>query len=372
MATLNPVAFNAVDRFVVSMGNTLFVTTRNGDMFGHEVSGRRSGPAFKLSGAKVAFNEVDRFVVTIGNMLIVTTRNGDTFGHEMSGRNIGPAFKFTGAKAAFNEVDRFVVTIGNMLIVTTRNGDTFGHEISGRNIGPAFKFTGAKAAFNEVDRFVVTIGNMLIVTTRNGDAFGHEISGRNIGPAFQLNPLDISNFTFAPDISTENRNRLIDRHKNALASVTACNPLSGAEKDRLFEAYRRAIHHTTLDKAGVNASATVGGSTLNVNFGVLFPQGDEEISQTLIHEMMHCAGFSHPVRRDAPAGQDCNNPDPNVFDCPNDNGPYYGTPPLRAEFCIAGDQSDVQSRLAVKADNESCVIDEHGVATMHTRVEAEA
>jgi hypothetical protein len=316
----------------------------------------------------IAFNAVDRFVVSIGNTLIVTTRNGDVFGHDVPGSRSGPAFKFTGAKAAFNVVDRFVVTMGNMLIVTTQNGDVFGHEISGRNIGPAFKFTGAKAAFNVVDRFVVTMGNKLIVTTQNGDAFAHEVSGRNFGPAFQLNPLDLSNFTFASDISAANRTRVINRHTFAVVSVLGCGNLSGGEKEALYQAYRRPIHHTTLNKANVNASATVGGSTLNVNFGVLFPQGDEEISQTLIHEMMHCAGFSHPVRRDAPPGQSCAAPNPAVFDCPNDNGQYYGTPPLRSEFCIAGDQSDVEGRLASKADNESCVVDEQGVATIHTRV----
>lgn len=173
------------------------------------------------------------------------------------------------------------------------------------------------------------------------------------------------NFTFADDISAENRNRLIDRHRFALARIGACNTLSAAERDSLNQTYRRRIHHTTLNEAGVNASATVGGSTLNINFGVLFPQGDEEISQTLIHEMMHCAGFSHPVRRDPPVGSSCNAPDPNVFDCPNDNGQYYGTAPLRAEFCIAGDQSDVRGRLVSKASNESCTIDERGVATIY-------
>ena len=83
----------------------------------------------------MAFNAVDRFVVTIGNMLIVTTQNGDVFGHDVSGRTIGPGFKFNGSKVAFNAVDRFVVTIGNMLIVTTQNGDVFGHDVSGRTIG---------------------------------------------------------------------------------------------------------------------------------------------------------------------------------------------------------------------------------------------
>ena len=151
-----------------------------------------------------------------------------------------------------------------------------------------------------------------------------------------------------------------------MASIVACNNLSEQEKLQLYQAYRRAISHTTLNEPGVNARASVGGSSLQINFGVLFPQGDEEISQTLIHEMMHCAGFTHPTRRNPPAGMSCAAPNPGLFDCPNDNGRYYGTPPLRAEFCIAGDQSDVLRRLERKADNESCIIDEQGVATIRT------
>jgi hypothetical protein len=106
---------------------------------------------------------------------------------------------------------------------------------------------------------------------------------------------------------------------------------------------------------------------VNVNFGVLFPQGDEEISQTLIHEMMHCAGLTHPTRVDPPAGKSCADPPPRAFDCPNDEGKYYGTPPLRAEFCIAGDQSDLQGRAGEKALRETCVIDDDGVATIYTQ-----
>ncbi len=87
---------------------------------------------------------------------------------------------------------------------------------------------------------------------------------------------------------------------------------------------------------------------------------------------MHCAGFGHPDRRDPPEGSSCTAPDPAVFDCPNDNGQYYGTAPLRAEFCIAGDQSDqgapslVMRRLMIKAENESCSIDAGGLATLTT------
>ena len=177
----------------------------------------------------------------------------------------------------------------------------------------------------------------------------------------------LDHFTFADDISAANRMRLIECHRDGLFSVGRCGNLNEVEKQRLREVYARAIHHTTLNEPGVNASAAVGGSTLNVNFGVLFPQGDEEIAQTLIHEMMHCAGFSHPARRDPPPGSSCAAPNPAVFDCPNDNGVYYGTAPLRAEFCIAGDQSDVRGRLTRKAAQESCTIDEQGVARIRTR-----
>ena len=184
----NRIAFNPQDRFVVAIGNTLIVTTRNGDTFGHDITGHTADSAFQFSGAKAAFNTVDRFVTTMGNRLIVCTENGNTFGHDVSGRNIGPAFQFTGARAAFNTGDRFVVTIRNMLIVCTDSGDVFGHEISDRNIGPAFKFSGSKAAFNRAtDRFVVTMGDTLIVCTQSGDVFGHDVSGHNISPPFKFN-----------------------------------------------------------------------------------------------------------------------------------------------------------------------------------------
>jgi hypothetical protein len=194
-------AFNhEQDRFVVTMGNKLIVLTQNGDVFGHDVSGRDIGAPFKFSGSKAAFNhEQDRFVVTMGNKLIVITRNGDVFGHDVSGRDIGAPFKFSGSKAAFNhEQDRFVVTMGNKLIVITQNGDVFGHDVSGRDVGAPFKFSGSKAAFNhEQDRFVVTIGNKLIVTTQNGDAFGHDVSGRDVGIPVPLNS-DVATFDSGP------------------------------------------------------------------------------------------------------------------------------------------------------------------------------
>jgi hypothetical protein len=183
---------------------------------------------------------------------------------------------------------------------------------------------------------------------------------------FRIVPGFLPLFTFDASISAQDRDTLIARHRAAVASIASCNRISGDEKLQLLRKYQTSISHGTTTAAGVNASATVGGSHIDVNFGVLFPQGNDEIAQTLIHEMMHCAGFTHPQRRDPPAGSSCSDPPPRVFDCPNDGGQYYGTPPLRAEFCIAGAQSDVEARLSEKSSGERCVIGEDGVATIHT------
>ncbi|MFB6626333.1 hypothetical protein ACFCWD_19060 [Streptomyces sp. NPDC056374] len=362
------VAYNGdVDRFVVTMGNRIIVITRDGRVYGHDVTGTTVGPGFAFSGSKVAYNgDVDRFVVTMGNRIIVITRDGRVYGHDVTGTTVGPGFAFSGSKVAYNgDVDRFVVTMGNRIIVITQDGRVYGHDISGTTVGPGFAFSGSKVAYNGIwDRFVVTTDNRIIVTTQDGSAYGHHISGTTVGTAFPMNFV-LSHFTFANDISVANRNRTIERHRFALTRIAVCSNLSTQEKQKLYEAYDRVIHHTTNTVPDENASASVGGSQLNVNFGVLFPQGDAEISQTLIHEMMHCAGFDHPKRRDPPAGSSCASPDPAIFDCPGDNGVYFGTPPLRAEMCIAGNQSDMRARIKSKEAAESCVIDENGVAKIY-------
>ena len=190
----------------------------------------------------------------------------------------------------------------------------------------------------------------------------------------------LSHFTFADDISGENRDRLVDRHRFALSRLGGCGNLDQGERDALLQAYGKAVHHTTLNDPDANASAPIGGSQLNVNFGVLFPHGDVEISQTLIHEMMHLAGFTHPDRRRPPMGSDCAMPNPAVFDCPGDNGVYYGTAPLRAEMCIAGVQSDVRgdptlaapdrravaARIEMSAEQASCSISSDGEARIQS------
>ncbi len=161
------------------------------------------------------------------------------------------------------------------------------------------------------------------------------------------------NFTFDTNISAENRTRLLERHRFAFSRIQDCNNLTVNEKNALDRTYRKSINHGINTNPNANASAVINGSEILINFDVLFPQGDNEIAQTLIHEMMHCAGFRHPDRRDAP--------DPNP-DVPGDNGPYYGTPPLKAELCIAGLQSIVEQH-----SNTVCVPGPDGVFVLNHR-----
>jgi hypothetical protein len=141
----------------------------------------------------------------------------------------------------------------------------------------------------------------------------------------------LSRYTFNAGITEAQRTRLLNRHALGYSTLRNCGTLTAVQRTALRRAYRKNITHGISTDPDANASAPVGGSSIDVNFDNLFPLGDDEIAQTLIHEMMHCAGFTHPTRRDPP------NPTPDI---PFDGGPYYSSPPLQAEICIAGNQSD--------------------------------
>jgi len=142
-------------------------------------------------------------------------------------------------------------------------------------------------------------------------------------------------FTYGAGITNDQRFRLQNRHTFAYERIRTCGNLNATEQADLIRAYRKRIAHSVDPDPRNNASAPVNGSSIAVNFTNLFPLGDDEIAQTLIHEMMHSAGYTHPKRRDF----DPANPGAPI-DTPGDGGQYYGTAPLRAEFCIAGNQSD--------------------------------
>ena len=172
-----------------------------------------------------------------------------------------------------------------------------------------------------------------------------------------------SNFTFDSAITPAQVSKLLERHRFAYSRIWECGNLSSDERVQLDKKYQESIHHGISTDPNVNASAFIGGNRIDVNFGNLFPQGDVAIAQTLIHEMMHCAGYNHPKDRvKPPAGQPCNSS--LGHDCPFDNGKYYGTPPLRAELCIAGSQDDAM-RIRQNSVENTCVIDETGRCSLY-------
>ncbi|KAK5686690.1 hypothetical protein LTS10_002813 [Elasticomyces elasticus] len=132
------------------------------------------------------------------------------------------------------------------------------------------------------------------------------------------------NFTFDQGISVDQAHTIWERHTWAYYRAGKCTHLAQEEKDKVRSIYERdTIHHGIENTPGVHASAAVGGRFVNVNFKVLFPKGDNEIAMSLLHEMMHCAGYEHRFPKSDPR--------------------YFQTVPLKAERCIAGFASDIAS-----------------------------
>lgn len=136
------------------------------------------------------------------------------------------------------------------------------------------------------------------------------------------------NFTWNSDITHVQRMRSLERFSHSYERALDCRThLTDDERKKLISyGYRKNISIGINTTPRVNASARLNSNLIWINFNVLFPQGDREIAQTLIHELMHCAGYTHPQRT--------------ASDRPYDGGAYYNSPPLRAELCIAGQQSD--------------------------------
>ncbi|MFO0543908.1 MAG: hypothetical protein ACK5Z3_09035, partial [Pseudanabaena sp.] len=108
------------------------------------------------------------------------------------------------------------------------------------------------------------------------------------------------------------------------------------------------VFNTITDDVTVNAKvsvvrqiALIYEATVAINFSNMdFDNPGNEERQTIIHEMMHVIEatdgvgiYQHPDRCDEISDR-CDR-----VDKPLDGGPYYNSPPLRAELCIAGNQS---------------------------------
>jgi hypothetical protein len=143
-----------------------------------------------------------------------------------------------------------------------------------------------------------------------------------------------SRYSFDPGLTGGQVARLLERYAFAYERLAVCQSLSDKERNDTRTAFRRNIRTGITADPGVNASAAIGGRSIDVNVTNHFGNSAREQAQTLVHEMVHCAGYGHPDRRDCPPGVTPN------CDVPFDNGRYYGTAPLRAELCVGGFQSD--------------------------------
>jgi hypothetical protein len=179
------VAFNPQDRFVVVIGDRIFVINDAGHVFAHVITGDTVGPALRLAGPPVAFPQ-HRFVAVMGNRILVTVPDGAVFAHDITGDTIVPAVRLAGPRVAFNPFDHFVAVMGSRILVILNGGQVFAHDINGNTIGPAVKLTGAAVAFNPQDKFVVVIGNRIFVIDDAGRVFAQAITGNTIGPATRL------------------------------------------------------------------------------------------------------------------------------------------------------------------------------------------
>lgn len=151
-------------------------------------------------------------------------------------------------------------------------------------------------------------------------------------------------FQFDPECLRERENELLRAHIRAIARLQRfrCTSLSDEERSRILADYeRKNIFHYRIARPGINGEAVLNGHRIGINFEVLFPQGADEIAQTVLHEMTHCVGYAHPER--APTDQ------------PNDGGGYYNSVPLRAELCIAGRQSLRDECFSGEQHERSCV-----------------
>ncbi|MER7195943.1 hypothetical protein, partial [Streptomyces flaveolus] len=161
------VAFNPQDRFVVTMGNRIIVTTNDGGVFAHTIDGNKIGPLAKLEGPKVAFNPQDRFVVTMGNRIIVTTNDGGVFAHDIDGNVVRGHFQmnsFTDT-LVFRERLGSDLSLGGSAEMTVRQNGNYTIKTHAHNSG-----------FNNIDYSIVSV-----LVASSGIAFTAKHAGSTEG-----------------------------------------------------------------------------------------------------------------------------------------------------------------------------------------------
>jgi hypothetical protein len=68
---------------------------------------------YRFKGANIGYNPQDKFMVYGGDTLFVITDSGDVYGSavDFAGQTIGPVVHFTGAKIGYNPQDKWMLAV---------------------------------------------------------------------------------------------------------------------------------------------------------------------------------------------------------------------------------------------------------------------
>lgn len=146
-----PVAARPPDKHVLMVGHQggfdIVVILHDGGVFVHRLTSSGGsapviGSAVKATGPPVAFNTVDRWVIT-GRVnpnnprqeIFVINSDGAVFSHPYNANpggvpSVGAANKLTGPPVASNAHDRWVLMSGGRIVVITDRGKVFLHDVS--------------------------------------------------------------------------------------------------------------------------------------------------------------------------------------------------------------------------------------------------
>ncbi len=192
------VAANPEDKWVLFSDIYIYVITKDGRVFAHQLSNGIQ-PAVLLPGPKVAANPQDKKVLLMGSKIVVITTSGKAFAHDIQligpspgtigyshPKSIGEAYALSGSEVAGRPEDKWIVNDGDRIIVIKADGSVFAHKVTNNKVNAPSKLSGPRVAANPDDKWVLIGAGAIDVITRSGSVFRHQITGDTISPAKQV------------------------------------------------------------------------------------------------------------------------------------------------------------------------------------------
>lgn len=202
--------------------------------------------------------------------------------------------------------------------------------------GSKAKGSGGPGNVLKQDRLLTRGETLLLVFPEQDDAGRGRVMHHVTGHASAVIPCRMlpvligmyDRFDFTGSFTVQEKAAVLEANATALCRSLACTALTYEERDKLYEVYAQfAVHYHEMKppRDRVYASTGIRDNNTYINRSLFFGLPPDEQAMTIIHEMMHVAGYRHADERPA-AGT-------------NAEKEYFKTPPLRAEICIAGRQS---------------------------------